>query len=57
MDLDRICEVGSRADEGQVARVFGTGFVAGSLAGIGASCNSKIKDDFDMELTEVSKVL
>ena len=36
MGMYRIDEVGNRANEGQAAGVYGTGFTAGGLAGKGA---------------------
>ena len=36
MGVDRLDEVGIRVYEGQTARVYGTGFTVGSLAGVGA---------------------
>ena len=36
MGVDRIGEVGGRASEGQAAGMYGTGFTAKFLAGVGA---------------------
>jgi hypothetical protein len=36
MGVDRICEIGDRASEGQAAGVYGAGLTVGSLARTGA---------------------
>ena len=48
-------EVGERANEGQANGAYGTGFTAGSLAGVGVKVRSKTEVGFDKKLTEVRR--
>ena len=54
--MDRIGEIGDRANEGQAAGVYGAGFTTGSLARKGARSGTRgtgNKVSSDRELTEV----
>ena len=57
--VDRISEVGDRANEVQTAGVHGTGFIAGSLARVDAGDGMRwlgIKVGSDKELAEVGTI-
>ena len=60
MGLDMIGQVGDWASEGQAARVYGTGFTAGSLARKGARGGKRgtgNKVSSDKELMEVGRMV
>ena len=59
LGVDRIGEVGDRANEGEGAGVYGAGFTVGSLAGKGTRGGMRWtgnKVSFDKELMEVGRM-
>ena len=60
MSVDRVHVVGDRASEGRATRVYGTGFIAGSLTRVGAMVGTLglgIKVSSDKELSDVIRAV
>ena len=56
MAVDKIGEVDDRANEAQATGVFGSGFIMGSQAMVGARGGTIIKVSSDKESTEIGRM-